>query len=504
MIAAMPATAERAGARGAGMFLPHPIPSSAAAGAIRVVPNSHAEAIPALVFTCGDDAPGDASRTGDMGILRWTLSLLLALSATTACVWVNVHVGAGDATAVHEAGVEPPPIAGKTESGAGEGTDAEREAGRGATDDAGAAGGVRGGPADEVPATTGGRWSGAFYGRGSLAEGVLGWTGDFPPYVNGSPDGHATADGSERTGGENTFSRGDGSVGQEGQGVGRGGIAYWDTIGAAGSGVVAGITNGSRGAGPSLTDGVPGEGRQAQEAPPPTATAAAPPVPVESEMFAPTPPVPPVVAEPFPSDLTAAAPSASLAAEIDAYLDRLSHAAYTFNPPSPIKVARPRTVYLWLDPTATPEGLAAELREVVPEDAPRVESGETLWSPIMEATLTGSAFQIEAVRPERQSVSSTHRTTWAWEVTATQVGKRLPFHLTLNVILPPELGPPHTIAPLDRYIDVEVTWWWAFDHYFDRYWQWLLGGLGTTLAGVIAWWWKRRTAATPAPASAGT
>jgi hypothetical protein len=211
-----------------------------------------------------------------------------------------------------------------------------------------------------------------------------------------------------------------------------------------------------------------------------------------------------MVTEPFPSETPSATPSASLAAEIDAYLDRLSHAAYTFNPPSPIKVARPRTVYLWLDLTATPEGLAAELREVVPEDAPRVESGETLWSPIMEATLTGSAFQIEAVRPERQSVSSTHRTTWAWEVTATQAGKRLPLHLTLNVILPPDLGPPHTIAALDRRIDVEVTLWWAFDHYFDRYWKWLLGGLGTTLAGVIAWWWKRPTAAMPAPASAGT
>jgi hypothetical protein len=184
-----------------------------------------------------------------------------------------------------------------------------------------------------------------------------------------------------------------------------------------------------------------------------------------------------------------------LAAAIDAYLDRLPSAAYTFNPPSPIKVAKPRTVYLWLDPEATPEGLAAELREAVPEDAARVESGETQWSPIMEATLTGSAFEIEAVRPERQSVSSTHRTTWAWEVTATEVGKRLPLHLTLNVILPPDLGPPHTIEALDRRIDVEVTLWWAFDHYFDRYWKWLLGGLGTSFAGVVAWWWKRRDAA---------
>ena len=47
---------------------------------------------------------------------------------------------------------------------------------------------------------------------------------------------------------------------------------------------------------------------------------------------------------------------------------------------------------------------------------------------------------------------------------ATQIGKRLPRHLTLNVILPPDLGPPHTVAALDRYLDVEVTLWWAFDH----------------------------------------
>lgn len=190
----------------------------------------------------------------------------------------------------------------------------------------------------------------------------------------------------------------------------------------------------------------------------------------------------------------------SQSAKIDAYLDRLPSAAYTFNPPSPIKVAKPHTVYLWLDPSTTPEELAGELRETVPEDAARIESGETEWSPIMEATLTGSAFEIEAVRPERQSVSSTQRTTWAWDVTATEVGKHLPLHLTLNVILPADLGPPHTIKTLDRRIDVEVTLWWAFDHYFDRYWKWLLGGLGTTLAGVIAWWWKRRTAAVTARA----
>lgn len=185
----------------------------------------------------------------------------------------------------------------------------------------------------------------------------------------------------------------------------------------------------------------------------------------------------------------------ALTNRIDAYFTSLKTAAYTFNPPSPIKVAEPVTVHLWIDPQATAAELAEELKKAIPRDAARVESGQTRWSPTMRATLSGPDFDVKTVDPEEQPVSSTQRTTWSWDITPLRAGEKLALHLRLAAVLPAELGPPKTITTLDREINVEVTWWWLFDHYFEKYWKWLLGGLGTTIAGIVAWWWKNRQTA---------
>jgi len=105
---------------------------------------------------------------------------------------------------------------------------------------------------------------------------------------------------------------------------------------------------------------------------------------------------------------------ALLAAKIDAYLDSLTSAAYTFNPPSPIQGAKPTTLhlYLWLDPTRTTGNLAGELRRRLPADTARVEAGETLWAPNLLAMLKGGDFSISPITPERQPVSAKRRTEW--------------------------------------------------------------------------------------------
>lgn len=203
--------------------------------------------------------------------------------------------------------------------------------------------------------------------------------------------------------------------------------------------------------------------------------------PVRSASYRPT------AAEATPADETALQIQ-----RLDAYLDSMQTAAYTFNPPSPIRVAEPVTVHLWLDPQATAATLAEELGKSLPPDAGRVESGVTRWSPKMRATLSGPDFEVKAIDPEEQLVGSTQRTTWSWDITPLRAGEKLTLHLRLAAVLPEELGPPKTITTLDREITVDVTWWWLFDHYFEKYWKWLLGGLGTALASVVAWWWKNR------------
>jgi hypothetical protein len=179
----------------------------------------------------------------------------------------------------------------------------------------------------------------------------------------------------------------------------------------------------------------------------------------------------------------------------DDYITGLKKAAYTFNPPSPIKVAQPITVALWVDPLTEAAQLAEEMKKAFPESAARVESGATTWSPRMRATLTGVDFEITPVEGKdfngAKGLSMTGRTEWAWTIVPTSPGKKK-LHLLVWVVLPPELGEPRELPQINRDVEVEVTVWWLIDHYWEKYWKWMIGGLASAIAAAIAWWGKKR------------
>jgi hypothetical protein len=175
------------------------------------------------------------------------------------------------------------------------------------------------------------------------------------------------------------------------------------------------------------------------------------------------------------------------------FLAGFKDAAYTFNPPSPVKVAKPYPIHLWVDTKVSHQALAEELKKLVPHDAGRVESGTIQVSPVMKATLTGENFTIKPNSPEQQTIHLAGRTIWSWDITPTWPGTQT-LHLRLIAIPPAGIADPYTIpVPLDRTIEVQVTPWWLLDFFFDKYWKWLLGGLGTLLFTVLGWWWKKRS-----------
>lgn len=185
----------------------------------------------------------------------------------------------------------------------------------------------------------------------------------------------------------------------------------------------------------------------------------------------------------------------------DAYLSSLKQAAYAFNTPEAIKVAAPPApVQFWLDPQAEANRLAeelkAELRRQRPDLGGGAEAGVTEWSPRMRATLTGEDFDIVPSEGRDfdgvKDVSATRRTTWSWDVRAKHPGQWLPLHLRVWAQIPKELGEPYEIIKLDRTLRVDVTWWWVVDHFWEKYWKWLLGSLGSALAAAFGWWWKNR------------
>jgi len=191
---------------------------------------------------------------------------------------------------------------------------------------------------------------------------------------------------------------------------------------------------------------------------------------------------------------------AALLARRDAYHQQLKQAAYTFNPLSPIKVATPVTVFFWIDPVAEPLRLAEELKAAMlkmhPGEAPQAESGRLDWSPKMRATLTGDDFEITPTEGKnfdgQKILSASRRTEWSWDIKAQHVGEKLPMHLRVWAVLPAELGEPYEVLKLDKLIHVEVTFLWLLDEFWEKYWKWILGGIGTALAGAIGTWWKSR------------
>lgn len=179
----------------------------------------------------------------------------------------------------------------------------------------------------------------------------------------------------------------------------------------------------------------------------------------------------------------------------DAYINGLKKGAYTFNPPSPIKVAQPITVALWVDPAKEAAQLAEEMKRAIPGAAARIESGTTTWSPRMRATLTGVDFEITPVERKdfagEKDLSLTGRTEWGWTIVPTSPGKKQ-LLLLLSVVLPPELGEPRQLPVINRDIEVEVTVWWLIDHFWEKYWKWMIGGLASAAGAAIAYWWKSR------------
>jgi hypothetical protein len=179
----------------------------------------------------------------------------------------------------------------------------------------------------------------------------------------------------------------------------------------------------------------------------------------------------------------------------DEYIKGLQTGGYSFSPPSPIKVDERIPVALWVDPAKEGAQLAEEMKKAYPESAARVEGGQTPWSPRMRATLTGVDFEITAVEGKDfdgvKDLSMIGRTEWRWTIVPTKPGTKQSLHLVLEAMLPPALGKPWEKV-LDREVDVEVTWWWLIDHFWEKYWKWILSGLGSAFTALVVWWWKKR------------
>jgi hypothetical protein len=121
-----------------------------------------------------------------------------------------------------------------------------------------------------------------------------------------------------------------------------------------------------------------------------------------------------------------------------------------YNAPTRMQLNMPIDLRLVVDPSgmenpeALLEGLPGEVRE-----------GEAELTRQVTATLTGSGFDIRALKPQRQVLAADRASTWQWEVTPREGGLRT---LVLEVFAHPGGGEAAaSVREFRDEIDVEVT-----------------------------------------------
>ena len=110
----------------------------------------------------------------------------------------------------------------------------------------------------------------------------------------------------------------------------------------------------------------------------------------------------------------------------------------------------------------------------------------------MEAQLTGTGFDIKAVTPALQGVTSEQTTRWQWEVTPTERGRQ-----TLYLSLSAHIDVAGNDAPLvlrtfDREIQVNITAGQRVSGFVQGNWQWLWAAIVVPIAGAVWGLLKRR------------
>lgn len=172
---------------------------------------------------------------------------------------------------------------------------------------------------------------------------------------------------------------------------------------------------------------------------------------------------------------------------INQTLDHLKSANISFNSPETMKVAETKTIILLMSQEKSILQLADEVNKQISEPG-KIYGDTAKTSAIMEASLTGQGFLINAITPVRQRVHGFDINTWKWEVTAKETGERK-LHLTLNALISygkdQEL---HTIKTYERTVLVYVRFGDKILAFLGDNWQFLFGAIVSPLAIYV---WKR-------------
>jgi hypothetical protein len=174
-------------------------------------------------------------------------------------------------------------------------------------------------------------------------------------------------------------------------------------------------------------------------------------------------------------------------AVFDAIEKSFQTAQAAFVIPDVMVVGKSFHVHFDLSFQRTIEAMVQDLQKELPNE--KVKTASLRTSSIAQARLTGQSFQITAITPEEQPVSSM-TTTWEWEVVP-QNGGRHPLHLSIDAVVMGGSEPlKKTIHTFERQVVVKVSVIAWTGKFVAENWQWLWTTLLVPIAGFV--WAKRR------------
>lgn len=159
---------------------------------------------------------------------------------------------------------------------------------------------------------------------------------------------------------------------------------------------------------------------------------------------------------------------ATSVSHVDAIVNRLDYGTVVYNAPPAMTFGEARVIEVLLSPTQT----ATQLQQAM-INAVDVQSATLQVANKMEAKLTGSGFDIEALSEPLQAITSSRPTQWRFKVTPVSHG---PQELHLSLLAHIDIhgdDAPLVVETKDAIINVNITLAQRVAGFVSTNWQWL-------------------------------
>lgn len=173
--------------------------------------------------------------------------------------------------------------------------------------------------------------------------------------------------------------------------------------------------------------------------------------------------------------------------QIERILEKMKEANISFNTPPSMNLKEIVEIQLVLSLMKQIE----ELEQMI-EAKGEKESARINVSNRMEARLSSTDFEINAIMPEEQAITLSGVTEWKWEIKPKRTGN-LRLHLTLTAIFTVDgEKTKRAIRTFDKTIEIQVTLWQTTSTFISQNWQWLWTAIIIPIGGWLLSRWRKR------------